>query len=69
MLFTLVPLVSTPAYAEGGMYPIYTYVTGEGSVTASVDGIITGSLDRDGMSRKEFYRHILAGLELGEIYE
>ena len=33
------------------------------------DGIITGSLDRDGMSRKEFYRHILAGLELGEIYE
>ena len=33
------------------------------------DGRITGSLDRDGMSRKEFYRHILAGLELGEIYE
>ena len=33
------------------------------------DGIITGSIDRDGVSRKEFYRHILAGLELGEIYE
>ena len=33
------------------------------------DGIITGSIDRNGVSRKEFYRHILAGLELGEIYE
>ena len=33
------------------------------------DGMITSSLDRDGMSRKEFYRHILTGLELGDIYE
>ena len=33
------------------------------------DGKITSSINRNGMNRKEFYRHILAELELGEIYE
>lgn len=33
------------------------------------DGMITGSLDRNGISRKDFYRHILTSMELGKIYE
>ena len=33
------------------------------------DGMITGCLDRNGMSQKDFYRHILTGMELGELYE